>query len=157
MLSLVIISNSVMRGRFSFQVVNAKYSDNPFMPFLILYLVVGIKFPWYLQTSSLLSFCSSLKWLAFPTVQNKVILFIYLFILICWFNHLANLSSLFPFVPRLTVCLPLLSHFFHLDCKVFGAETAFWSVLVLCSSDSYVRLPGCYGNMSGKAPNDNLV
>lgn len=58
------------RGRFSFWVANAKHSDNPFVPFLTLHLMLGRKFPWYLQTSSLFSVKLS-KTICFPHYVSK--------------------------------------------------------------------------------------
>ena len=138
-------------------VVNAKHSDNPFVPFLTLHLMLGRKFPWNLQTSSLFSVKLFSKTACFPHQVLKKKYNSQVCLLVCWFYRLANISSLFPFVPHLPARFPLFSQAFHLNCKVFGTETAFLSVLVLCSSDSCVRLSGCYGNISSKALNDNLV
>lgn len=139
----------------SFWVVSVKHSDNPFVPFLTLHLLLGRKFPWHLQTNSLFSVKLS-KTICFPHYVLKKKKKSQVCLLVCWFYHLANISSLFSFIPLLPTCLSF-SQAFHLDCKVFGTETAFWSVLVLCSSESCIRLPGCYGNTSSKALNNNLV
>lgn len=57
------------RGRFSFWVANAKHSDNPFVPFLTLHLMLGGKFPSWKWTH--FSLLNSLKQFAFPTMYQK--------------------------------------------------------------------------------------
>lgn len=43
------------RGRFFFWVARARHSDNPFVPFLTLHLMLGREFPWCPQMNSLFS------------------------------------------------------------------------------------------------------